>query len=192
MKDSVAKVIEMMNQPQGKGHPLPEDLDLEGVMEEYQTSLLRYAARVLNNPTAAQDVVQETFIRLHANWNGVTGNRGALKGWLFRTAHNAAVDYIRRESRRRLLYQRQAREAEYLTPARNFAPDRDEQQEQVLRCLNILKPKEREVLVLRLQEGMSYREIAAVIKRSEGYVGTLIHTATKKLSQHLRQAGVVS
>ena len=58
--------------------------------------------------------------------------------------------------------------------------------------LNVLKPKEREVLVLRLQEEMSYKEIAAVLKRSEGYVGTLIHTATKKLSQSLRQAGVVS
>jgi RNA polymerase sigma-70 factor (ECF subfamily) len=192
MKDSVAKVIEMMNQPQDKGHPLPDDLDLEGVMEQYQTSLLRYATRVLNNPTAAQDVVQETFIRLHANRESLKGRRSSLKGWLFQTTHNAAVDYIRRESRRRLLYQRQAREAEYLTPTRYYEPDRDEQQEQVLRCLNILKPKEREVLVLRLQEGMSYREIAAVIRRSEGYVGTLIHTATKKLGQHLRQAGVVS
>jgi DNA-directed RNA polymerase specialized sigma24 family protein len=39
---------------------------------------------------------------------------------------------------------------------------------------------------------MSYREIAQVLNRSEGYVGTLIHTATKKLSQSLRKAGVVS
>ena len=39
---------------------------------------------------------------------------------------------------------------------------------------------------------MSYREIAEVLQRSEGYVGTLIHTATRKLTQSLRKAGVVS
>ena len=39
---------------------------------------------------------------------------------------------------------------------------------------------------------MSYKEIAEVLKRSEGYVGTLLHTATKKLTQSLRKAGVVS
>ncbi|MCK4563642.1 MAG: sigma-70 family RNA polymerase sigma factor, partial [Verrucomicrobia bacterium] len=60
------------------------------------------------------------------------------------------------------------------------------------RHLHVLKPKERSVLVLRLQEQMSYKEIATVLKRSEGYVGTLVHAATKKLSQSLKQAGVVS
>jgi RNA polymerase sigma-70 factor (ECF subfamily) len=157
-------------------------------MNEYQSALLRYAARVLNNEDAAQDVVQETFIRLHGNMEKIARRGVHLKGWLFRTTHNAAVDYIRRESRRRLLHQRQSAEADPCCES-----DRgDERKALVLEYLNVLKPKEREVLVLRLQEGMSYREIAAVLKRSEGYVGTLIHTATKKLTQSLRQAGVVS
>ena len=159
-------------------------------MEQYQSALLRYATRVLNNRTAAQDVVQESFIRLHANWEEMAG-RG-LKGWLFRTTHNAAVDYIRKESRRRLLHQRQAGQSEHFTPVSEPMNNQSEQHALVMQYLNILKPKEREVLVLRLQEEMSYKEIAAVIQRTEGYVGTLIHTATKKLSQRLRQAGVVS
>lgn len=160
-------------------------------MEHYQPALLRYAARVLNNADAAQDVVQETFIRLHAHWDDLAQRGFQLKGWLFRTTHNAAVDSIRKESRRRLLHERQSKEAEPF--AQDGGPSGpDERQALVMRHLNALKPKEREVLVLRLQEGMSYQEIAAVIHKSEGYVGTLIHTATKKLSQSLRQAGVVS
>jgi len=182
----------MMDQAQGNGKPEPDDLNLEGVMEQYQSALLRYATRVLNNQTAAQDVVQEAFIRLHANWNEVTGRGIGLKGWLFRTTHNASVDYIRKESRRRLLHQRQASQAELFASTHEPRQNQSEQHALVLRYLNILKPKEREVLVLRLQEGMPYKEIAGVIQRSEGYVGTLIHTATKKLSQRLRQAGVVS
>jgi RNA polymerase sigma-70 factor (ECF subfamily) len=178
----------MRDQKKGNGKPEPGNLNLESVMNQYQSALLRYATRVLNNEDAAQDVVQETFIRLHSNMEKIAERGVHLKGWLFRTTHNAAVDYIRRESRRRLLHQRQSAEED--PHGENNVTD--ERKELVLQYLNVLKPKEREVLVLRLQEGMSYREIAAVLKRSEGYVGTLIHTATKKLTQSLRQAGVVS
>lgn len=165
---------------------------LEGAMELYQSSLLRYATRVLNSEDAAQDVVQEAFIRLNENLDKIAERGVPLKGWLFRTTHNAAVDYIRKESRRRLLHDRQSKQADLFRPDSAAQTERDERQALVMQHLNTLKPKEREVLVLRLQEGMPYKEIAAVLKRSEGYVGTLIHTATKKLSQALQQAGAVS
>ena len=162
-------------------------------MSQYQAALLRYAARVLNNEEAAQDVVQEAFIRLHENWNKVLKRRVPVKGWLFRTTHNAAVDYIRKESRLRSLHERQSKEEDGSAPGdEDRQRERDERFGLVLDHLGALRPKEREVLVLRLQEEMSYKEIAGIIKRSEGYVGSLIHTATKKLTQSLRQAGVVS
>lgn len=181
-----------MNHRDGAGEPAPDNLSLEDVMEQHQSVLLRYAARVLNNADLAKDVVQEAFIRLHANWEQVAERGVPLKPWLFRTTHNAAIDCIRKESRRRLLHQRQSVEMDsyVFDPEQGSEPDR--QQALVLHHLNVLKPKEREVLVLRLQEEMSYKEIAAVLNRSEGYVGTLIHCATKKLSRSLRQAGVIS
>lgn len=180
----------MVNEREGDPGPEPGVLCMEAVMEQHQSALLRYATRLLNNESFAQDAVQDAFIRLHAKWDEVLARRVPLKAWLFRTTHNVAVDTIRKESRRRLLHQRQAEQMNLYS----FDDDDrlSEQQAQVLRLLNVLKPKEREVLILRLQEGMSYREIAEVIQRSEGYVGTLIHSATKKLSQRLRQAGVVS
>lgn len=165
---------------------------LEDAMEHYQASLLRYATRVLNNEDAAQDVVQEAFIRLNGNLEKIKTRGVQVKGWLFRTTHNAAVDYIRKESRRRNLHERRQQQADLFANNPDAQKERDEKQALVMQHLNTLKPKEREVLVLRLQEGMSYKDIAKVLKRSEGYVGTLIHTATKKLSQNLRQAGVVS
>jgi RNA polymerase sigma-70 factor (ECF subfamily) len=182
----------MMDQIPGVGQNDPNNLNLEDAMEQYQTALLRYATRVLNNEDVAQDVVQEAFIRLHGNLDKISKRGVQLKGWLFRTTHNAAVDYIRKESRRRSLHERQSRQADLFTTDTAARQDLNEKQALVMRHMNALKPKEREVLVLRLQEGMSYKEIAAVLKRSEGYVGTLIHTATKKMSQSLKQAGVVS
>ena len=183
----------MIDQVPASGEAKPGKENMEELMSQYQTALLRYAARVLNNADAAQDVVQEAFIRLHENWGKIAKRRVPIKGWLFRTTHNAAVDYIRKESRLRSLHERQSSEngCSAATPA-DDQRDREERHELVLRHLNALRPKEREVLVLRLQEEMSYKEIAAVIHRSEGYVGSLIHTATRKLTQSLRQAGVVS
>ena len=168
-----------------------DNLNLEGAMKEYQSVLLRYASRVLNSEDAAQDVVQETFIRLHAHLGKVEACGMPVRAWLFRTTHNAAVDHIRKESRRSLLHRRQSAETDPQTRI-DDQRTREERHALVFRHLHVLKPKERSVLVLRLQEQMSYKEIAAVLKRSEGYVGTLVHTATKKLSQSLKQAGVVS
>jgi RNA polymerase sigma factor (sigma-70 family) len=182
----------MMGHVAGNEQPEPDNMSLEVAVERYQSALLRYATRVLNNGDAAQDVVQEAFIRLHAHWDQVKERGIPFRGWLFRTTHNAAIDYIRKESRRRLLHQRQSTQMDHSLSGPDHGSRQSEQQAQLLQHLSALKPKEREVLVLRAQEGMSYKEIAAVIQRSEGYVGTLIHSATKKLSQRLRQAGVVS
>lgn len=173
---------------QGEG---PGRRDFEAVIDEYQSALLRYATRVLNGSDAAQDVVQEVFIRLHENWDKIRRREEILKGWLYRTTHNVAVDYIRKESRMRSVHERQS--ADPLLHE-NHADNQhlDECEALVFQHINALMPKEREVLVLRLLEGMTYRDIAEVLNRSEGYVGTLIHTASKKLTQSLRQAGVVS
>ncbi len=192
MKKHQEKDHGMMDQIPAAGEAKPDEQSMEGIMSQYQAALLRYATRVLNNADAAQDVVQEAFIRLHENWDKVMKRRVPVKGWLFRTTHNAAVDYIRKESRLRLLHERQSKQDDCNTSnSAEEQRDRDERLELVLAHLSTLLPREREVLVLRMQEEMSYKEIAAVIRRSEGYVGSLIHTATKKLTQSLRQAGVV-
>lgn len=183
----------MMDQVPATGEAMPDEECLEDVMNQYQSVLLRYATRVLNNAEAAQDVVQETFIRLNGNWNRIHERGVPVKGWLFRTTHNAAVDYIRKESRLRLLHERQSEEqAPGASPNPGEQRDHGERHELVMRHLNALRPKEREVLVLRMQEEMSYKEIAEVIHRSEGYVGSLLHTATRKLNKSLRQAGIIS
>jgi len=178
----------MISQPQdGKDSQL-NIFTLEKAMATYQSALLRYAARIVHNQDAAQDIVQLTFIRFYKNMEKIIQDEQQLKGWLFRTAHNVAVDFIRKESRLRLLHFQHALEP---TIEKRDGEEEIDKEAIVLQHLSILKPKEREVLVLRLQEKMSYREIANVLNRSEGYVGTLIHTATKKLTQSLQKAGVI-
>ena len=112
-------------------------------MNQYQATLLRYATRVLNNADAAQDVVQEAFIRLHGNWEKVQRRGVPIKGWLFRTTHNAAVDYIRKESRRRLLHEKQSKETTLYTEDGADRREHEERHDLVMQHLNILRPRER-------------------------------------------------
>ena len=167
-----------------------DDRGLDDVIAEHQSALLRYAGRILNSADAAQDVVQEAFIRLHRHWGRGVGPDGRLKAWLYRTTHNAAVDHIRRESRRRLLHERHA-EQEKVERDGPPPPEMEERRRLAIEQLNRLKPAEQQILILRLQEGLSYEEIARVTRRTTGNVGCLLHHATRKVAAGLKQAGVI-
>lgn len=167
---------------------------MEHVMAAYEAALLRYASRLLNNADAAQDVVQTAFIRLHEHWSECSQwAADHLKNWLYRTTHNAAVDYIRREERLKKLHDAHAAEVdEAAEPGQVHAMDADDRRRAVLAHVGALDQAEREVLLLRLQEGLSYAEIARITGRTEGNVGCLLHFAVKHLGRRLKRAGVIT
>jgi len=167
---------------------------MEAIVAEYETALLRYATRILNNPAAAQDVVQNTFIKLYRGWKPGMHASPSLKSWLYRVTHNEAVDYIRRESRLQVLHEKQAndRALAVCTDGRNCPMTETEKHEAVLALLHALHPREQQVVLLRLEEGLSYKEISRVTGRSEGNVGNLLHHAVRKLSTSLKKAGVIT
>ena len=160
---------------------------IAAVVRDYQQPLLRYTARLLRNATLAQDVVQMVFIKLFRDWGPLQEAGGNLKPWLFRVAHNEAVDLIRSETRRRRLHDNGAAESETLRGEVQTDPVPDDRRELVLSCLASLSTDERQVVLLRLQQNLSYDEIAAVIGRPRGTVGALLHTAVKKLARHVQR-----
>lgn len=170
-----------------------EPQDMDAVIAQYEAPLLRYATRLLNDQTAAQDVVQNTFLKLCQHWRNGSRPTDQLQGWLYRVTHNHAVDHIRRESRLRVLHTKRAEQEEIdRQGTRASAADRAEAMQLALRYMRKLDPAEQQVLILRLQEGKSYREIAEITKRTEGNVGCILHHAVKKLSAKLQQAGVTA
>jgi RNA polymerase sigma-70 factor (ECF subfamily) len=168
---------------------------MESVVAEYESALLNYAARILHyNRAAAQDVVQNVFIKLFRRRDAGYDLASDLKSWLYRVTHNEAVDHIRRESRLRLLHTRhQAAEAvETRTPGAGLARrSHAERVEVVLGLLTNLHPREQQVVLLRLQQGLSYEEISRVTGRSGGNVGNILHHAVRKLAQALRRGGAL-
>jgi len=90
--------------------------EFNSIVSEYEGALLRYAARIVRHHDVAQNVVQDTFIRLFKSWTDELKPCPKLSSWLYCVAHNCAVDHLRRETRRNLLHLHHAREHEEFTP----------------------------------------------------------------------------
>lgn len=158
------------------------------VVAEYESRLLRYVARLTGNASSAEDIVQETLVRLARSWHGDLEPSPQLQGWLYRVAHNEAIDHVRRESRLRLLHRRHAEEQGELF-------DRDHAREDVdpaagraaaaEKALRSLSDRERELVALKVYERKSYKEISAITGLTVGNVGYILHNAMKKLADKL-------
>lgn len=175
------------------GRAPDEERELESVIAAHESPLLRYAGRLLNNATAAQDVVQSAFLKLCEHWTESQAWTAEHRlHWLYRVTHNAALDFIRKEERLKKLHERHAGEAAEDDPPRQYdALELADRQQLALQAMASLGAAEREVLVLRLQQGLSYAEIAKITGRTEGNVGCLLSTATKQLAQRLRKTGAL-
>lgn len=158
---------------------------MEAIVSEHEAALLRYASRILSNPFAAQDVVQDVFIRLFEKWRNGLQPSTHLRNWLYRVTHNEAVDHIRRESRRQALHEKVA--LEYADAETAGADPAEERRVRVLAELRRLHPREQQVVLLRLEEGLSYAQIAEITGRSEGNVGNILHHAIIKLSSGIKK-----
>ena len=157
---------------------------IEAVVDEFEQPLLRYATRILRNGALAQDVVQNVFIKLFRQWQPNQKASASLKPWLFRVAHNEAVDVIRSEERRKGLHRKWGEDARLGEDAVALP---DDERQAVFASLEILTLEERQVVLLRLQQGMSYDDIATVVNRPRGSVGAMLHVAVKKLADVMRR-----
>jgi len=156
---------------------------MEAIVAGHETALLRYATRILDNPAAAEDVVQNVFVKLFESWKKGTHPSGKLKSWLYKVTHNEAVDFIRRESRLSILHRKQAEEPTACPDGVHCADNDGDRRAMVLEHVRKLHPTEQQVLLLRLDEGLSYKEIAEVTGRTEGNVGCILHNAVMKISK---------
>lgn len=157
------------------------------VVSTYEAALLRYAARLVNNGDAAQDIVQNTFVRLFKNWKDTLEPGPALSSWLYRVAHNCAVDHVRKESRRRLLHVRHAaRNDPHVPPDRGSGFRISEEAARAAAALHSLSLREQQLVILKVYEEKSYREISDITGLTVGNVGYILHHAMKKMASLLR------
>ncbi len=158
------------------------------LVSEYESALLRYAARILRDHNAAQDVVQNTFIKLFTAWKEELAPSPKLSSWLYRVTHNCAVDYLRKESRKHFLHMRHAEEIPSFAPANRGGGFRvSEEAELAEKALRSLSLREQQMVILKVYEEKSYREISEITDLTVGNVGYILHHAMKKMAEELKK-----
>jgi len=158
-----------------------------------ESPLLRYALRLAGDLSSAEDVVQEAFMRLHAQFAEVREPRR----WLYRTVHNLALNHQRAANRVTPLPATADSEesASAQEPADSHPlPDewlvRTEGIGQVRLCLENLDARSREVVRLKFNEDLSYKEISLRTGLTIGHVGYLLHHALKTIGEELARNGM--
>lgn len=144
----------------------------------------------MNDADAAQDVVQDTFVKLFKNWKDELSPSPQLSSWLYRVTHNRAVDYLRKESRRRLLHVHHAEQhRSFVPPDRGAAFRISESAEKAAGVLRLLSHREQQLVILKVYEEKSYREISDISGLTVSNVGYILHHAMKKMAAELGKAG---
>jgi RNA polymerase sigma-70 factor (ECF subfamily) len=171
---------------------MPSSVDaseLPALLDRYERPLVRYAWSILGDLEAARDVVQETFIRLCRSELGGARGEGRratddgvcrhTEAWLFTVTRNLSIDHQRKLSR--IVYMPQTEDRTADEPGPGAVLEAQETRDSIFGLLEHLSDNQREVIRLKFQNDLSYKEIAAITQLSVTNVGFLLHTGLKKL-----------
>jgi RNA polymerase sigma-70 factor (ECF subfamily) len=165
----------------------------EQIVGRYQRPVISLIARTTGDRALAEDLAQETFVKAFRNLAAFDTTR-RLSSWLFRIAHNVAVDAMRRS--RRPPGSVDARPIASATgthePSVPPGPDPVERQQlgrALEAALAALRPDQRAAIVLRYENGLSFNEIGAVLGLPEVTARSHVHRARKDLARLLTASG---
>src|SRR5262249_18343035 len=157
------------------------------LVERYRQRVWRLAYQLLRDREEAWDVAQEAFVRAFHSLGAFRG-QSAFYTWLFRITVNVATDRQRaRAAQGRAFGAARVPEEEWrrTTPDPGARPDQSavqmEQRDRIRQALDALPPKARTIIMLSDVEGLSYREIAEVLRCPIGTVMSRLHNARKRL-----------
>lgn len=147
----------------------------------------RLALRILGDPSEAQDVLQESYIRV---WQQLPGlrNTGAVVGWIYRICRNAALDQRRFLGRRPTVPMTEFLAAESAENGPEAQAETAERLRTLEAGLGRLKEKHRLVLLMREVDGMSCESIAESLGIKVGTVDSRLHRARKHMATFLTRA----
>jgi RNA polymerase sigma-70 factor (ECF subfamily) len=169
----------------------------EKLVKRYESRVFNQGLRLMGNPSDAMDLLQEVFLGVYRNLHRFRGD-AKFSSWLFRIAHNKAVDL----SRRKRLLAGTPPNVEGEDPLESLPADRQQEPEislmhselnqRIVERLNQLPLAQRLVVELKVFQSMTFEEIADMQDISENTAKTRFYAALKKLKQTTEDEHVLS
>lgn len=146
---------------------------------KHQDDVIRYVRSILRNNEAAEDIVQEAFLKLWKEDPKRIGDKA--RPWLFYVCRNLAIDKLRQGKKLT------SDNLDDLVDTQQVAADDQMELDEKSSWLNAamlkLTPQQREVVQLKFQADLSYKDIAAITKLTVSHVGVVIHQSLKILNE---------
>ena len=177
------------SQPAGHGPQEPGDSAawVVAAIAQFERPLTLYVSRILHDAERARDVVQDAFLRLCLQERDVVEPH--LAEWLYTVCRNKALDV--RQKEKRIVGLADPVAENY--PVRQVAPlqaiELREEAARAARLMGDLSENQQEVLRLKFQHDLSYKQISRITSLSVSNVGFLIHTGLKILRQRMEERG---
>ena len=159
-----------------------DDFAFVSLYNRYKGPVYTFCLKMLLDRDLAQDVMQETFLRIYENRDRLLSAH-SFKAWTFTIARNQCLNQFRRSNKHVLFDEENiptAPEAPVLAQVANL--EKSEQVTLVNHFLGQLKPEYREVIILREYQNLTYDEIAAVTRSTLSAVKSRLFKARRKLA----------
>lgn len=166
----------------------------EELVRRYQRPITNYVFRMLNDYDASLDVTQEVFIKVY-NSLGKYSSEYKFSTWLYRIAHNAAIDYIRRRTPNQQSLESENKEGAFQLqiecpkPSPEKERERSEWRTEIASVVRCLPAAYRELILLRHAQDLSYDEIADVTGLPLGTVKNRLFRAREMMREIFIERG---
>lgn len=167
-------------------------LAFEELVKRYRNDVFGLAYHYVRNREEAWDISQEVFVKAHKALGRFRGDAG-FKTWIMRITANQCKDFLKKRRIRTVALDDALRDGEARSrqPGPGRALEAKEIGSAIESALDKLPHKQRTAFILREFEGLSYQEMAQVMRCSLGTVMSRLHHARRKLQDHLTRMGVV-
>mgnify|MGYP001552083093 FL=1 len=159
------------------------------LVAQYQERLYWHIRRIVLTHQNADDVLQETFIKIFRNIDGFKGE-SKLYSWMYRIATNEALSFLKRNSKIQGISGDEQQENQLANLMADPYFDGDQAALELQGALLELPEKQRLVFNMKYFQELKYDEISAILETSVGALKASYHLAVKKIEKHLKKDGL--
>lgn len=163
------------------------------LIQRYEQKLLNYIRRISNFGEETEDVLQEVFIKVYQNLNGFDPKL-KFSSWIYRITHNQVISTYRKNKARPhgSLLELEEGGLENIADEFNLLEKLEQEnlRENILKILERMDNRYKEVLVLKFLEEKDYKEISDILKKPMGTVASMISRAKKQFQEELEKSQI--
>lgn len=141
--------------------------------------------KCIRNSDDSRDIVQDSYTKLWENRKAVEFSKS--KAWLFTTAHNGLINFLKKQGRTSFFEEGKLDRMNPVSESHRF-----EVKEILEKCLVVLPPVQRSILLLRDLEGYDYKEIGEILDLTESQVKVYLFRARQKLKDNLKDLTILA